>query len=69
MRFEPHKNVAEILFEHVSVQTQRILKTQEAITKLKQTVIPHPPYGPNLLRQISPFWSAQRRERERKVWY
>jgi hypothetical protein len=22
-----------------------------------------------LLRQISPFWSAQRRERERKVWY
>jgi hypothetical protein len=35
MRFEPHKNVAEILFEHDSVQIHTILKTQEAITKLR----------------------------------
>ena len=54
MRFEPYKNVADIIFEHESVQTHTILKTQEAITKLR-LFFPHPPYGPNLLRQSFTF--------------
>ena len=55
----------EILFEHDSVQTHTILKTEVAITKLRKTVLPQPLYCPNLLRQIFTFfWSAQRKERE-----
>jgi len=47
------------------VQTHTILKTQDAITKLSYTVLPHPLYGPNLLRQIFTFMERSKK-RQRK---
>jgi hypothetical protein len=47
-RVRPHKYVAEILLQHENAQRHTSLKTQEAITKLGQIVLPHPPYCPDL---------------------
>jgi len=64
MRFEHHKNVSEILFEHDSVPTHTILETLEAITKLRLFFPTHHTAQICCVR-FSPFWSAQRKERER----
>jgi histone-lysine N-methyltransferase SETMAR len=47
-RVQPHKNVAEILLQHNNARPHTSLKTQVAITKLGWTVLPHPPYIPDL---------------------
>jgi histone-lysine N-methyltransferase SETMAR len=47
-RVRPHKNVAEILLQHDNARSHTSFKTQEAITKLRWTVLPHPPYSPDL---------------------
>jgi histone-lysine N-methyltransferase SETMAR len=47
-RVQPHKNVFEILLQHNNAQPHTSLKTQEAITKLGWTVLPHAPYIPDL---------------------
>jgi transposase len=44
-----HNNFAEILLQHNSAWAHKSLKTQEAIIKLRWTVLPHPPYCPDLI--------------------
>jgi histone-lysine N-methyltransferase SETMAR len=39
--------LVEIL-QHDNAQSHTSLETQETITKLGQTVVPHPPYSPDL---------------------
>jgi hypothetical protein len=43
-----HRNIAEILLQHNNAWPHTSFKTQEAITKLGFTVLPHPPCSPNL---------------------
>jgi histone-lysine N-methyltransferase SETMAR len=47
-RVRPHKNVAEILLQHDNERPHTSLKTQEAVTELGWTVLPHPLYSPDL---------------------
>jgi hypothetical protein len=47
-RVWPHKNVAEILLQHDNVPQHTSFKTRGAITKLRWTVVPHPPSSPGL---------------------
>jgi histone-lysine N-methyltransferase SETMAR len=47
-RVRPHKNVAEILLQHDNARSHTSVKTQEAITKLGWTVLPHQPYRPDI---------------------
>jgi hypothetical protein len=47
-RVKHHKNVAEILLQHDNALTNTSLITQEAITKVRWTVLPHPPHSPDL---------------------
>jgi len=47
-RFWPHRKVAEILLPHDNTRPYTSLNTQEAITKLGRTVLPHSPYSPDL---------------------
>jgi hypothetical protein len=47
-RVRPHKNVAEILLQHDNERPHTSLKTQEAVTELGITVLPHPLYSPDL---------------------
>jgi histone-lysine N-methyltransferase SETMAR len=51
----PHKNVAEILLQYNNARPHTNLKTQEAITKLGWTVLPHPPYSPDLASDFHLF--------------
>jgi histone-lysine N-methyltransferase SETMAR len=44
-RVRPHKDVTEVLLHHNSAGPH----TREAITKLQWTVLPHPPYSPDLV--------------------
>jgi histone-lysine N-methyltransferase SETMAR len=46
-RVRPHKDVTKVL-HHDKARPCTSLHTQEAITKLKWTVLPHPPYSPDL---------------------
>jgi histone-lysine N-methyltransferase SETMAR len=47
-KFRPHKNIAEILLPFGNSRPPTSLKTQEANTELKWTVLPHPPHSPDL---------------------
>jgi histone-lysine N-methyltransferase SETMAR len=47
-RVQPHKNLTEILLLNDNARPHTSLKTLEAITKFGWTVLPHPPYSPNL---------------------
>jgi hypothetical protein len=51
----PHKNVDGILLQPENAWTDTSFKTQEAVTKLRWTVIPHPPFSSDVLPQISSF--------------
>jgi histone-lysine N-methyltransferase SETMAR len=46
--FELTKYFAETLLQYVNARKHTRLKTQKAITKLGRTVLPHPPYSPDL---------------------
>jgi histone-lysine N-methyltransferase SETMAR len=47
-RFRPHKDVAKVLLHHDNARPHTSLHTREAITKVQWTVLPHPPYSPDL---------------------
>jgi transposase len=47
-RVRPHKDVTKMLIHHDHVRPHASLHTREAITKLQWTVLPHPPYSPDL---------------------
>jgi transposase len=47
-RVRPHKDVTKVLLHHDNARPHTILHTREAITKLQWTVLPHPPYSPDL---------------------
>jgi hypothetical protein len=42
---QPHKNFVETFLQH---NAQPRLKTQEAIKKVKRTLLPHPPHSPDI---------------------
>jgi histone-lysine N-methyltransferase SETMAR len=44
----PHKNPAEVLLWHDNAGLHTCLKTQKAITQFGYSVLPHPPYGPDV---------------------
>jgi hypothetical protein len=60
-RVSPHKNVTKALLHH-NARPHASPHTQEAITKLQWTVLPHPPYSPDLapsdLHLFSPLKDA-----------
>ncbi|KDR07625.1 Histone-lysine N-methyltransferase SETMAR, partial [Zootermopsis nevadensis] len=47
-RVWPHKHPAEILLLHDNARPHTSPRTREEITKLGWTVLPHPPYSPDL---------------------
>jgi histone-lysine N-methyltransferase SETMAR len=47
-RVRPHKGVTNVLLHHDSARPHTSLHTREAITDLQWTVLPHPPYSPDL---------------------
>jgi histone-lysine N-methyltransferase SETMAR len=47
-RVRPHKDVTKVLLHHDNARPHTSLHTREAITKLQWTVLPHPPYSPDL---------------------
>jgi hypothetical protein len=44
----PGKNPAEMLLQHDNARPHTSLRTREHITKMSWTVLPHPPYNPDL---------------------
>ena len=55
-----HNNFAEILLQHNSAWSHKSLKTQEAIIKLRWTVLPHPPYCQDLIpSDFQLFWALK----------
>jgi histone-lysine N-methyltransferase SETMAR len=48
LRVHPHKDVTKVLLHNDNARPHIILHTREAITKLQWTVLPHPPYSPDL---------------------
>jgi histone-lysine N-methyltransferase SETMAR len=47
-RVRPHKDVTKMLLHHDNARPHTTLHTREAITKLQWTVLPLPPYSPDL---------------------
>jgi histone-lysine N-methyltransferase SETMAR len=47
-RVRPDKNPAEMLLQHDNARPHTSLRTREHITKMGWTVLPHPPYSPDL---------------------
>ena len=47
-RVRPNKTSAELLLQHDNARPHTSQKTREAVTKLGWTVLPHPPYSPDL---------------------
>jgi histone-lysine N-methyltransferase SETMAR len=49
-RVRPHKDVTNVLLHCDHARPHTSLHTREAIKKLQWTVLPHPPYSPDLAR-------------------
>jgi transposase len=47
-RVRPHKDVPKVFLHHDSARPHTSLHTRKAITELQWTVLPHPPYSPDL---------------------
>jgi hypothetical protein len=47
-RFCPYKDVTKVLLHYDNARPHTSLHAREAITKLQWTVLPHPPYSPDL---------------------
>jgi histone-lysine N-methyltransferase SETMAR len=47
-RVRPHKEVTKVLLHHDNTRLHTSLHTREVIRKLQWTVLPHPPYSPDL---------------------
>jgi histone-lysine N-methyltransferase SETMAR len=47
-KVRPHKDVTKALLRHNNARPHTSLHTQETITKFQWTVLPHPPYSPDL---------------------
>ena len=47
-RVRPSRNPGNMLIQHDNVRSYTSLQTQEAIAKFGWTVLPHPPYSPDL---------------------
>jgi histone-lysine N-methyltransferase SETMAR len=47
-RVRPGKNPAEMLLQHDDARPHTSLRAREHITKMGWTVLPHPPYSPDL---------------------
>ena len=47
-RVRRHKNANELLILHDNARPHTSLRTREELTKLQWTVLPHPPYSPDL---------------------
>jgi histone-lysine N-methyltransferase SETMAR len=47
-RVRPHKDVTKVRLYHDNARPHTSLHNREAITKLQWTVLPHPPYSPDL---------------------
>jgi histone-lysine N-methyltransferase SETMAR len=66
-RVRPHKDATKVLIYHDNVRPHTSLHTREAITKLQWTVLPHPPYSPDLAPSgyhiFSPLKDAIRRKK------
>jgi hypothetical protein len=55
-----HNNFVKILLQYTSAWSQKSLKTQEAIIKLRWTVLPHAPYRPDLIpSDFLLFWALR----------
>jgi len=47
-RVRPNRNPGDMLIQHDHARLHTSLRTQEAIAKFGSTVLPHPPYNPDL---------------------
>jgi histone-lysine N-methyltransferase SETMAR len=57
-QFQPQKNPTEILWQHNSAKVHTSLKTLKSITKFDWSLLPHPPYAPNLKPLDFPLFGA-----------
>jgi len=59
-RVRPNRNAGGMLNQHDSAHPHTSLRTQEAITKFGRTVLPHPPYSPDLApSDFHLFWAIE----------
>jgi histone-lysine N-methyltransferase SETMAR len=66
-RVRPHKNVTKVLLHHDNARPRTSLHTREAITEPQWTVLPHPPYSPDLApSDYHPFSPLKDAIREKK---
>jgi histone-lysine N-methyltransferase SETMAR len=47
-RVRPNRNAGDMLIQHDNARPHTSLRSQEAIAKFGWTVLPHPPYSPDL---------------------
>ena len=67
-RVRPNLDMANVLFQHDNARPHTSIRTMEAITSFGWTVIPHPPYSPDLAPSDCHLFGPKK-EGLRDNWY